>query len=94
LRVPVFAVDIGWCHARQSPGSGGHGVGMTGSYALIGILLGFFGLGAAMPLLTVAYASRSGFMRVRNWLLTRMERVRWGFALLLGAMGVRHTDQQ
>lgn len=36
----------------------------------------------------VAYASRSRFLRVRDWVLARMERVRQGFALLLGAMGV------
>ncbi len=29
-----------------------------------------------------------GFERVRSWVLTRVERVRLGFALLLGAMGV------
>jgi len=36
----------------------------------------------------VAYASRRGFLRVRDWVLLRMERVRLGFALLLGGMGV------
>lgn len=36
----------------------------------------------------VAYASRSRFLRVCDWVLARMERVRQGFALLLGAMGV------
>ena len=53
-----------------------------------GIVLGIFGLGAALPLVAVAYASRSGFTRVRDWVLARIERVRHGFALLLGVMGI------
>lgn len=53
-----------------------------------GVVLGFFGLGAAVPLVTVAYASRKGFVRVRNWVLARIERVRRAFALLLGLVGM------
>ena len=53
-----------------------------------GIVLALFGLGAALPLVGVAYASRSGFTRVRDWVLMRIESVRYGFALLLGAMGI------
>ncbi len=53
-----------------------------------GLVLGIFGLGAAVPLVAVAYASRSGFVRVRDWVLARIEQVRYGFALLLGAMGI------
>lgn len=53
-----------------------------------GFVLGIFGLGAAVPLVAVAYASRSGFLRVRDWVLARIEQVRYGFALLLGAMGI------
>jgi hypothetical protein len=45
-------------------------------------------LGAATPLVAVAYASRSGFRQVRDWVLRRIEGVRYGFALLLGAMGL------
>ncbi len=63
-------------------------VASEGSVARGGIVLGVFGLGAAIPLVAVAYASRSGFSRVRDWVLPRIERVRHGFALLLGAMGV------
>jgi cytochrome c-type biogenesis protein len=63
-------------------------VASEGGVARGGLVLGIFGLGAAMPLVAVAYASRSGFMRVRDWVLARMEQVRWGFALLLGTMGV------
>jgi len=53
-----------------------------------GVVLGVFGLGAAIPLVAVAYASRSGFNRVRDWIMVRIERVRLGFAVLLGLMGV------
>lgn len=53
-----------------------------------GLVLGIFGLGAAIPLVAVAYASRRGFLRMRDWVLSRIEKLRYGFALLLGAMGV------
>lgn len=53
-----------------------------------GVVLAFFGLGAAIPLVAVAYASRSGFARVRDWVLARIERIRKGFATLLGLMGI------
>jgi cytochrome c biogenesis protein CcdA len=63
-------------------------VANEGGVARGGIVLGIFGLGAAIPLVAVAYASRSGFTRVRDWVLARIEPVRRGFAVLLGAMGV------
>lgn len=53
-----------------------------------GVLLALFGLGAAIPLVAVAYASRRGFGRVRDWLLARIEQVRKGFAALIGLMGI------
>lgn len=53
-----------------------------------GIILGFFGIGAATPLVAVAYASRAGYTRARGWVLSRMAAVKTGFAVLLGAMGV------
>lgn len=63
-------------------------VASEGGVARGGVVLGIFGLGAAVPLVAVAYASRSGFLRARDWVLARIERVRLGFALLLGAMGI------
>lgn len=63
-------------------------VASEGGVARGGVVLGIFGLGAALPLVAVAYASRKGFLRVRDWVLTRMAAVRTGFAMLLGAMGV------
>lgn len=53
-----------------------------------GAVLALFGVGAAIPLVAVAYASRSGFTRARDWVLGRIDRVRRGFAVLLGLMGV------
>ena len=53
-----------------------------------GIGLAVFGLGAAIPLVLVAHASRSGFVRARSWVLGRVAGLRRGFALLLGALGL------
>jgi cytochrome c biogenesis protein CcdA len=63
-------------------------VASEGGTARGGVIRGIFGLGAALPLVAVAYASRSGFARARDWVLARMGRVRIAFALLLGLMGV------
>lgn len=63
-------------------------VASEGGVARGGIVLGFFGLGAAIPLVLVAYASRQGFVRVRDAVLARIDSVRRVFALLLGLMGV------
>lgn len=53
-----------------------------------GLVLAVFGMGAAAPLVAVAYVSRSRFERASNSVLARLERVRLGFALVLGGMGV------
>lgn len=53
-----------------------------------GVMLGVFGLGASLPLMAVAYASRLGLARAREWLLPSLERLRRGFALLLLLVGV------
>jgi cytochrome c biogenesis protein CcdA len=63
-------------------------VASEGGVARGGVALGVFGLGAALPLVAVAYASRRGFVRARDWVLARIGRVRQGFALLLGLVGV------
>lgn len=52
------------------------------------LILGVFGLGAALPLMTVAYASRRGFERLKARLFTGMDRVKKVFALLIGLMGL------
>lgn len=53
-----------------------------------GIILGLFGVGAAIPLVAVAYASRAGFMKARGWVLGRINLIKNVFAVLLGLMGV------
>jgi cytochrome c biogenesis protein CcdA len=53
-----------------------------------GAVLGLFGLGAAIPLVLVAYASRKGFVQARGWIMVRIGAVQKGFAVLLGAMGI------
>jgi cytochrome c-type biogenesis protein len=63
-------------------------VASEGGAARGGLVLGIFGMGAALPLVAVAYASRHGFARFRDWVLTRIDRVRHTFALLLGAIGI------
>jgi cytochrome c-type biogenesis protein len=51
-------------------------------------ILGLFGLGAAVPLMVAAYASRSGFVRARGWVLTHAETLKKVFGLLIVAAGV------
>lgn len=63
-------------------------VASQGGVARGGIALGIFGLGAAIPLVGVAYLTRRGFVGVRDWVLARIESVRFVFALLLGLMGL------
>jgi cytochrome c biogenesis protein CcdA len=63
-------------------------VASEGGMARGGLILGVFGVGAAIPLVAVAYASRAGFTRARGWIMTRIAGLKTGFALLLGAMGV------
>lgn len=52
------------------------------------LILGMFGLGAATVLVAVAYASRSGFGRVRGWVLAHMDRVKKGFGFFVLLVGV------
>ena len=52
------------------------------------MILGMFGLGAASVLVAVAYASRSGFGRVRGWVLTHMDKVKKGFGFFVLLVGV------
>ncbi len=63
-------------------------VASEGGAASGGLILGLFGVGAAIPLVAVAYASRSGFNRVRGWVLGRMDGVKKAFGLLLLLVGV------
>jgi len=53
-----------------------------------GLILGAFGVGAAIPLMLAAYASRRLFMRIRKWVLGHSTELRHWFAPLIGLMGV------
>ncbi|MBI2379581.1 MAG: sulfite exporter TauE/SafE family protein [Gammaproteobacteria bacterium] len=59
--------------------------GQAGQGAL---LLGLFGLGAALPLIAAGYASRRGFGRLRDWALSRAERVKRVFGVVMGGLGL------
>lgn len=50
-------------------------------------ILGLFGIGAAIPLVAVAYVSRSGFSRVKGWVLGHIDFIKNGFGLLIGLTG-------
>jgi cytochrome c-type biogenesis protein len=63
-------------------------VASEGGVARGGLILGLFGLGAAIPLAAAAYASRAGFTRWRGWVLSRIAGIKKGFALLLALVGV------
>lgn len=52
------------------------------------LILGIFGLGAASVLVAVAYASRSGFGRVREWVLAHMEKVKKIFGVFILVVGI------
>lgn len=54
------------------------------------LILGLFGVGAAIPLVAVAYVSRSGFSRARGWVLSRIEAIKktFGAVILLTGMAI------
>lgn len=53
-----------------------------------GIILGLFGIGAAIPLVAVAYASRRGFNVARGWVLQRIEMIKKSFGVLIFITGI------
>jgi cytochrome c biogenesis protein CcdA len=52
------------------------------------LILGLFGIGAAIPLVAVAYASRRGFSRARGWVLARIDVVKRTFGVLILLTGL------
>lgn len=53
-----------------------------------GIVLGLFGIGAAIPLVAVAYASRRGFGVARGWVLQRIDGIKKGFGVIILLTGI------
>lgn len=53
-----------------------------------GTILGLFGLGAAIPLVAVAYASRKGFSAARGWVLARIDGIKKAFGMLILLTGL------
>lgn len=52
------------------------------------LTLGLFGIGAALPLVGVAYLSRRKVMVMRDWLLVHAPKVKKGVGILIGLTGV------
>jgi cytochrome c biogenesis protein CcdA len=63
-------------------------VAAEGGAAKGAVILGLFGLGAAVPLVAVAYASRSGFNSARGWVMAHIKALKTGFGVLLAVVGV------
>jgi cytochrome c biogenesis protein CcdA len=64
-------------------------VATAGGAARGALLLGLFGVGAALPLVAAAYASRAGFGRMRTWVLAHAgaaKRALGGLLLLVGVL--------
>lgn len=53
-----------------------------------GLVLGLFGVGAALPLVGVAYASRRGLARARGWVMKHADVVKKGFGVLILGAGL------
>ncbi|MFM9914377.1 MAG: cytochrome c biogenesis CcdA family protein [Rhizobacter sp.] len=52
------------------------------------LILGLFGVGAAVPLVAAAYASRAGFSQIRGWVIGRAALVKRVFGVVLLALGL------
>lgn len=51
------------------------------------LMLGLFGIGAAIPLVAVAYASRRGFSRARGWVLAHIDAIKKAFGVVILVSG-------
>lgn len=52
------------------------------------LILGFFGIGAAIPLVGVAYLSKAKFLKFRDWMLARAANIKKVVGLLMLALGI------
>ncbi len=51
-------------------------------------MLAIFGLGAAIPLVAIAYASKAGFTQSRSWVLAHIARLKTIFGIFIVALGL------
>jgi len=52
------------------------------------LILGFFGIGSAVPLVAVAYLSKAKFLSFRDWMLRHSSRIKKCVGLLMLALGL------
>jgi cytochrome c biogenesis protein CcdA len=52
------------------------------------LMLAVFGLGAAIPLVAIAYVSKAGFNRSKGWVLTHIDRIKTVFGVLIIVLGI------
>lgn len=69
-------------------------VATQGNAADGALILGLFGLGAAVPLMAIAYATRAGFARSRDWVLAHIGKLKQGFAWLILFGGAKWLEAQ
>lgn len=60
----------------------------TGSAGRGTLILGLFGIGAAVPLVGVAYLSKAKFLRFRDWMLAHSATIKKAVGLLMLSLGV------
>jgi cytochrome c biogenesis protein CcdA len=63
-------------------------VATEGNAAGGALILGLFGLGAAVPLVGIAYASRAGFAAKRDWVLAHIGKLKQAFGWLIVLVGI------
>ena len=63
-------------------------VASEGGAARGALILGLFGLGAALPMVGIAYASRAGIGRSRDWWLPRIDGFKKAFGVLILLLGI------
>ncbi len=51
------------------------------------LILGFFGIGAAVPLVAVAYLSKAKFLRFRDWMLAHSAKIKKSVGVLMLLLG-------
>jgi len=85
---PILPLVIGGAVQTNRLAPMAMGTCIATSIALISIVLGLFGIGAAIPLVAVAYASRQGFNTARGWVLQRIDGIKKAFGVIILLTGI------